>query len=112
MSSRNARSVAASVLVLWTASAPCPALASPLDVGEQASAVLERLWSGLTSLWAKEGCQVLPDGRIVCPKPDAVPPGIGPGLPPVEPVPASRAPQEPGADTPRRSRPDAVKPRG
>ncbi len=108
MSSRNARSVVASVLVLWTASTPSPALASPFGVGERASAVLERLWNGLSSLWEKEGCQILPDGRIVCPKPDVVPPGIGPTLPPVEPKPASRAPQEPDAAEPLRARPNTV----
>lgn len=104
MSSRNARSVVASVLVLWTASTPSPALASPFGVGERASAVLERLWNGLSSLWEKEGCQVLPDGRIVCPKP------VTP-TPTVEPLPASPAPQEPRAAGPRRSRPDALQPR-
>lgn len=67
MSLRNARFVAVSALALLIALAPVAALASPRSPGEEAGAWLDRLWSGLSSLWAKDGCQILPDGRPYCP---------------------------------------------
>lgn len=67
MSSRNARLFAVAALVLWIVLAPSAALASPRTPGEQAGGWLARLWSELTSLWSKDGCQILPDGRVYCP---------------------------------------------
>lgn len=99
MSSRNARPVAVSALVLWIVLAPSAALASPRTPGEEDGAWLARLWSGLSSLWSKDGCQILPDGRPYCPSRET--PVLSPNGPGHEAVskaaPANAAPASPDA---------------
>ena len=101
MSLRNVRHLAASALVLSIALLPVAALAAPRDPGAEVSVWLDHLWGRLVSLWEKEGCQVLPDGRPYCPgrvNPDR--PSTGVDHSPVEkasPEGAAAEPRQPGA---------------